>query len=421
MLLELSLENTIIKSIFIAIIFLFVNAQISKANMLAPASHVFGNDSFGIKNDPNNSMYLGQWRNQISDKLNPSYFNQLSQIHYDPAIINKPFNYTVEEFKFDGPVFTQYDFSNNFRDSEMYFSFSTQSINSTAFAVSQFISSLSPQTQFSKSKSNQQVVQQDFYAPSYTFSHGQSKFGLGFILVQQRFLDDSFGAVTYAVSTPSAISENPSLLNTKRGTGYNLNFEQRLPANIDLFLNYQTKIEMNEFDLLGHSYSDPGDFDIPSHYSASLSIPFFNSNKLNIIAEEILYSDINPIVHSGYSAEFLAAFNSPISPIFKLDDLTVYSMNYEKLLNPETTINLAVFSRQQAPAVAKIYNRILKADTAEFSYQFGINHKLTIGEINFIASFANKPILIGSTDFGRFTSSTLDRHLEGLISWNLRF
>ena len=134
-----------------------------------------------------------------------------------------------------------------------------------------------------------------------------------------------------------------------------------------------------------------------------------------------MYSGINPNVHSGYSEAFLAAFNSPISPIFKLDDLTVYSMNYEKFLNPETTINLAVFSRQQAPALARIYNRILKEDTANVSYQFGVNRKMPLGEINFIASFANKPIMIGSTDFGRYTSSTLDRHLEGVLSWNLRF
>lgn len=389
--------------------------------MLAPASHGFGNEIFKIDVAKNNSMHLGQWRNQISDKLNPSYFNQLALLNNDTRFTTQPFNYSIEEFKFEAPVFSQSDFSSALNNTEMYFSFSTQSINATPFALSQFISTLSPHDQFSKSKSNLQIVQQDFYAPSYTLSHGKSSFGLGFILVQQRFLDDSFGSVTYAVSSPSSISENPSLLNTNRGTGFNLNFVQNLPANIDLFVNYQTKIEMNEFDLFGQSYSDPGDFDIPSHYSASLSVPFLNSHKLNFMAEKITYSGIDTNVHSGYSNAFLNAFNSPISPIFELDDLTVYSMNYEKLLNDETTFNLGMLSRQQAPALANIYNRILKNDTAAVSYQLGVMHKLSIGEINFIASFANKPIMIGSTDFGRFSSSTLDKHLEGVISWNLRF
>jgi hypothetical protein len=150
-------------------------------------------------------------------------------------------------------------------------------------------------------------------------------------------------------------------------------------------------------------------------------MPLFDSNKIDFKAEKILYSGVDTNVHSGYSKAFLRAFNSPISPIFELGDSTVYSMNYEKLLNESTTVNVGVLSRQQAPALANIYNRILKNDTAKFSYQLGFLHKLTIGEINFIASFANKPIMIGSTDFGRFSSSTLDKHLEGVVSWNLSF
>ena len=345
----------------------------------------------------------------------------MAELNYDSRYNSIPFNYSIEKLTFQAPVFSHSDFSSVLNNSEMYFSFSTQSINATPFALSQFISTLSPLSQFSKSKSNYQVVKQDFYAPSYTFSHGKSSFGLGFILVQQRFLDNSFGSVTYAVSSPSSISENPSLLNTNRGTGYNLNFVQKLPATIKLYINYQTKIEMNEFDLFGQSYSDPGDFNIPSHYSVSLSVPFFASHTIDFKAENITYSEIETNVHSGYSDAFLAAFTSPISPIYEQDDLTVYSMNYEKLLNDTTSINLGVLSRQQAPALANIYNRILKNDTASVSYQIGVIHKLSIGQINFTTSFANKPIMIGSTDFGRFSNSTLDKHLEGVISWNLNF
>jgi len=389
--------------------------------MLAPASYGFGNDLFDHSSEKNNSMHLGQWRNQISEKLNPSFFNRLNHLSQDTRFIQRHFSYTVEEYSFEAPVFSKSDFSSKLENTEMYFSFATQSINATPFALNQFISSLSPKTQFSKSKSNHQIVQQDYYAPSYTYSHGKSSFGLGFILVQQRFLDDSFGSVTYAVSTPSSFYDDSSLLSTNRGTGYNLNFVQNLPADVNLYVNYQTKIEMNEFDLFGQSYSDPGDFDIPSHYSVSLSVPFFDSHKFNFKAEKILYSGIETNVHSGYSEEFIRAFNSPISPIFELDDLTVYSINYAKVLSDETTLNLGVLSRQQAPALANIYNRILKSDTAEFSYQMGLIHNLNFGELNFVASYANKPIMIGSTDFGRFSSSTLDKHLEGVVSWNLRF
>ncbi|MFK8011090.1 MAG: hypothetical protein AB8B80_03550 [Marinicellaceae bacterium] len=388
--------------------------------MLAPASHSFDNLVYD-KERQNNSMHLGQWRNHISQKLNPIYFSQLSDLSYDNRYINNPFNFSVEEFTFETPVFSHSDFSASFDHSELYFSFSTKSLNATPLTLGRFISSLSPNRNFGKSQTNYQIVKQDYYAPSYTFSKGSSSFGLGFILVQQRFLDDSFGSVTYAVSTPLSISEDPSFLSTNRGVGYNLDFVQNLPANIDLSFNYQTKIEMNEFDLLGQSYSDPGDFDIPSHFSANLSIPFLKSHEINFKAEKIQYSEIDTNVHSGYSEAFLTAFNSPISPIFKLDDLTVYSMHYEKLLNDTTTVNLGVLSRQQAPALANIYNRILENDTAKYSYQLGFLHKLPFGEINFVASFANKPIMIGSTDFGRFSTSTLDKHLEGVLSWNLNF
>ena len=389
--------------------------------MLVPASHGFGNDIYESNTPNNNSLHLGQWRNQISEKLNPSYFSQLNHLSTDNRFAINQFNYSVEEYNFEAPVFSQSDFSSSLNHSQMYFSFSSQSKNATPFALNQFISSLSPNAQFSKSNSNHQIVQQDFYAPSYNFSHGKSSFGLGFVLVQQRFLDDSFGSVTYAISSPSSISDDPSFLNTNRGTGYNLNFAQKLPGNINLYINYQSKIEMNEFDLFGQSYSDPGDFNIPSHYSISLSVPIFKTHKVDFMAEKILYSSIDTNVHSGYSTEFLSAFNSPISPIYEQDDITVYSMNYEKLLSEQTSFNLGVLSRQQAPALANIYNRILKNDTAQYSYQLGLIHQLSFGKINFVASYANKPIMIGSTDFGRFSSSTLNKHLEGVLSWNLRF
>lgn len=389
--------------------------------MLAPASHGFDNGQLNPEYSDKNSMYLGQWRNHISNKLNPLYFNQLVHVNYSPSFNSQNFDYSIEEFSFQAPVFSQSNFSDDINDSEVYFSFATQSLNATPFAVSQFISGLSPQAQFSKSKTNHQVVQQDYYAPSYTLSRGKSSFGLGFVLVQQRFLDDSFGSVTYAISSPSSISEDSALLSTNRGTGYTLSFKQELPANISVSVNYQNKIEMNEFDLFGQSYSDPGDFDIPSHYAISFDVPFLDSNNINVMAEKIDYSQIDSPVHSGYSQAFLNAFNSPISPIFQLDDLTVYSMHYEKNINKTTAVNFGVYSRQQAPAVANIYNNILKNDTASMSYKIGVSHQMAVGELNFFTSFANKPIMIGSTDFGRFSSSTLDRHLEGVLSWNLQF
>jgi hypothetical protein len=390
--------------------------------MLPPTMYENNAELSGLQFYNNSSMYLGDWRSQMLDKINPRYYNRLDNYNNNIShlrVLSK-ISYKNDNQQYLVPVATNAIFNSIFNNDSVYFSFALESTKITPFALNQIISNYSG-SRFAKSKNQTKLIEQALYTPGYVISKGNTSFGVAAVLVQQRFLDDSFGLVTFASSSSYQLYSDKAFINTNRGTGYQLNFKQRLPAKIDVSFEYRSEVKMNEFDSFGRSYSDPGDFDIPSEYTASLGIPIFNKNKINFSAEKISYSDVVPVVHSGYSQSFLNIFNSVISPEFKLEDLTVYSVSFEQNLNDNFSWNVDVISRQQAPATARVYNRILNNDTASVSYKIGLTHRTVFGNLNLYASFANKPLLIGGTDFGRLSSTSLNSHIEGVASWSYRF
>lgn len=369
------------------------------------------------------SMYLGEWRNAISKKLNPNYFKELDNTIAPSEKTNYQFvpGYINDINRFIVPVFSNDVFDSIELGNDVFFSFVSESVTITPMAFNQFNDTFTGSSGFKKPQSQLKMVEQEYYAPSYVFSRGKTSIGVGAVLLQQRFLDDSFGLATFASSSTYQPYDDQSFVTTNRGTGYQLNISQMLPAQINVSIDYRSEIFMNEFDTLGRSYSDPGDFDIPSQYTFSVNVPVRERVQFGFTAEKISYNSIDPIVHSGYSEAFLNAFNSPISPVFKLQDLTIYTVSYKQYLNKHLSWNIHVTSRQQPSATSRVFDRILKNDTASISYRVGISQNTAFGQFDLFASFANKPILIGSTDFGRLSSTSLNSHIEGVASWSYRF
>jgi len=398
-----------------------VSGQIAYANMLSPFA--MDTQTLGFNYSENNSMFLGQWKNQIADKISPNFYSNLDSLNSNANLTRAILysKYLVTAKRFIVPVFADNFTLGDIGSKSLYFSFSTENQAITPFAVSQMFNDISSFVPGKKEKSYSKLVGQEFYTPSYIISNGKSSFGVGAVLVQQRFLDDSFGNMIYSSSSTFQPYNDKAFINTNRGTGYQLNFIQQLPAEISLTVDYRSRIEMNEFDSFGNSYSEPGDFDIPRQYTLSLSVPFSNGYKLNVSSENIDYSNSKTVIHAGYSQDFLRAALGLLRPIFELKDLTVYSVGIEQQLTQNMSWKAAVVSRQQAAATTQIYNDILKNDTAAYSYRLGFSKNVSLGEFNFYASFANKPLLIGGTEFGRLTSTQLTRHIEGVASWGFSF
>ena len=399
------------------------------ANMFMSINDGVDKQSLGFKVSSStlqtrNSMYLGQWKDQISNKLNPSYFNSLvskrftKNVSYNKLLDIKFMpNYVDRSNKFIAPVFSDNTFALLDKGS-IYFSFASDSIQFEPTLLERSLSNFNSSA-FGSKYSKPTLLEQEYYTPGYVISNGKSSFGVAAILVQQSFLDDSLGSMTVATSSRNFVYFEKVQRLTNRGTGYQFNFTQKLFSDIDLSIDYQSQINMNEFDAYGRSYSDQGEFDIPKQYTVSLGVPVF-ANKMNFSAERISYSNIDSRVHSGFSEAFLNVYRGVFSPIYKLQDLTVYSMSFEQSFNNNFSWSMEVTSRQQAPATFEIYDRILKEDTASVSYKLGVSHNAPIGQFSFYASFANKPLFIGTTDFGRFNSS-LNQHFEGVASWSFQF
>ncbi len=378
-------------------------------------------------------MFLGPWKSLIADKISPAFYSNLDDLSSSANSANSMFHskYLVTTKRFIVPVFADNFSLDDIGSKSLYFSFATENQTITPFSVSQMFNNVSSFSQMfnnvssfvtdKKEKSYFKPVSQEFYTPSYIISNGNSSFGIGAVLVQQRFLDDSFGSMIFSSSSTLQSYNDKAFVRTSKGAGYQLNFTQQLPAEVNVTFDYRSRIEMNEFDSYGRSYSQSGDFDIPRRYSLLLSVPFAQGYKLNLSSENIDYSNSNTVVHSGYSASFLRAYNNPIKSRFELKDLTVYSVGVEQQLTHTMSWKAAVVSRQQAPATTEVYNNILKNDTAAYSYRLSFSKIVSLGKFNFYASYANKPILIGGTEFGRFTSTQLTRHLEGVASWSFSF
>ncbi len=398
-----------------------LGGQIACANMLSPFA--MDTQTQGLSYSKNNSMFLGQWKNLIADKISPDFYSNLGDLSSsaNSASSTFNFNYLVTTKRFIVPVFEDNFSLDDIGSKSLYFSFATGNQRISPFSVGQIFNDVSSFVLDKKEKSYSKLVSQEFYTPSYIISNGNSSFGIGAVLVQQRFLDDSFGNMMFSSSSTLQSYNDKAFIRTSKGTGYQLNFTQQLPAEVSVTFDYRSRIEMNEFDSFGRSYSQSGDFDIPRRYSLLLSVPFAHGYKLNLSSENIDYSNSNTVVHAGYSPSFLSAYSSPIRSIFKLKDLTVYSVGVEQQLTHTILWKADVVSRQQAPATTEVYNNILKNDTAAYSYRLGFSKIVSLGEFNFYASYANKPLLIGGTEFGRLTSTQLSRHLEGVASWSFSF
>lgn len=375
-----------------------------------------------------NHMFLGDWKSQISNQIMPNFFEN---IRNDSTELSYRFNSTsllgLSSLNYDRSWLAESILLNksaiNFlnRASNLSFSFHSESITADDLTLSK----LQVQSGFKSNNSayypNPELINQELYAPGYTFSHGFGSLGLSAVFVQQNFLDNKFGYLTLESQNNSLSYDDRVLYETSRGLGYQLNFDQQI-LNSQLGFDYQSKIEMNEFDTFGKTYSQAGDYDIPENFSVYLDMPAFKSQTIRLKAQKINYSDINAVINSGFSERFLALMNSPVRPVFEWDDLTVYSVWFNKSVSESLAWNVEIFSRQQALTQSNTLDTILKDDTAPVSYKFAIqNTILNHSNLEFFVSYADKPIFVGRTDFGRFLTNNLDKHIEAGLSWKREF
>jgi hypothetical protein len=420
------IKKSIKKSLAIFLSLSLTSVQVVSANILSTSLNTSEMNNIGMQIIDDNSMYLGEWRNQISAKLNPSYFNQLDRSNnvsdFSQNSQNLISSFTSTSSQFKVPVFSENIFNKLSEGSEVYFTFSTKTIKINQNFTPELFTSFNSLLDIGGGKyENNKLIEQELYAPGYVYSRGNTSVGVGILLVQQKFLDNSFGSVVLGNNFFNGSYKDNSLFNINKGTGYQFNISQKLTNRFDFSFDYQSQIIMNEFGSSDRSYSDPGDFDIPRQYTVSLGVNVLESSKINFTAEEIAFGNTRPLIHSGYSESFINAYNSPISPLFVLEDLTVYSISFNQEINESLKWNMDITSRQQAPATAIIFNNILKNDTASISYKLGLSFASAAGQFDFFTSFANKPLLIGGTDFGRRANSSLSDHFEGVASWSIQF
>ena len=374
-------------------------------------------------------MYLGEWKQSISNQIMPRFFEN---VDVDDSLRQTSLFSSslipISSFSTSGLNTKQYNFFNSqaiaLLDSTSIFAFTLRT-QFDEISDSKYNSVNIPLgvgfTNQNLKGTNPQLLSQYTYSSGYEYSYGGLSLGLAAVFVQQNYADANFGFITFDSQKSSAIYNDPILQETSRGLGYSLNFSQILPYSLKLALDYQAKIDMHEFGSLGKSYIQTGDFDIPENYSVSLNVPVLNKDNIKFTAKEIGYSDIKATLHDGFSPEFLRLMNSPVRPSFEWDDLAVYTIEYQKKFQNTQALSLGIASSQQAKTFSPTLNQILDSDTASISYKMSFESRLAGGKIDVFATYGDKPIFIGRTDFGRFLPDNIDAHVEAGFTWNRSF
>ncbi|MCF6287737.1 MAG: hypothetical protein L3J53_00685 [Proteobacteria bacterium] len=372
----------------------------------------------------NNSMYLGDWRNKISAKLMPSYFAHLNvNFATEQDTGNVDFlntNYHINQTKLT-LLMPISDLFNSYDDTMLNFSFVSEKMKLSQNAINANLFNNDKFRYTSRMRAVPVILTQESYSPGYTFVTGNNVLSINAILVQQTFSDNSITTSTVQ-NLPQQVNRDDAFYNINRGTGFNLGFKRNIIAGSYLAFEYISKIRMYEFGAQARNYSESGNFDTPQERVLILGLPIFAKSKLEFAAREIAYSQIDVSSQPGYLYYFRNNVNSFLRPNqVSLDNLVVYSIEFKHSINNAIAWNIKISSGQQATTSSVIYNNALARDTAKYSYKIGLSHNTAIGDFNLFASLANKPILIGSTDFGRFTNTTLSPHIEGVASWSFAF
>lgn len=399
-------------------------AQLASANMFSHATMDTFGLGFNYSASKTNSMHLGQWKYIISAKLMPSYFDDLStdsNSFETLSVLN--LNSKINKTRLITRLFSTDSFTDFSNDKVLSFSFISKvgELNQTAINANFYNSNKSFANKSSKI-SPVAILEQEYYSPGYTLSTGKNAFSINAIFIQQKFSDNSISTSSSQNIYQKQLYLDDHFYNVNRGTGYSINFKREFISDLYLTAAYNSKVRMNEFGSFGQSYSDFGNFDIPQKFLLSLGVPLIGNNKIEFSAENVSYSQIDINSRTGYSYYFLNHVRTFFRPDqVSLDDLTVYSVKFEQNLNGNFIWNIDISSTQQASTSSSIYNNALDKDTAAYSYKVGLYQNTSIGQFHLFASFANKPILVGSTDFGRFTNTSLGQHIEGVASWNFAF
>lgn len=247
--------------------------------------------------------------------------------------------------------------------------------------------------------------------------------GVSAVLAYQRFGASGLGMQAIESGHVSAWG-NPwydPLQDSGYGAGVRLALHSELTPRIAFDVDYQSRIDMEEFGNYYGVYSQPADLDIPARASVGLALQAGTQSWLSVSIERVLYSDISAFASRTLPDRFLSLLGDSTSPDFGWDDLTVYTVGWRWSDGETSQWRLDFSSRAQPNPTSRTLSQALSGELAENAMTVGYTRRTgDQSRFDLNAAYAPAEYAFGGSVLG-VASESLDQDFELEALWILDF
>ncbi len=218
-------------------------------------------------------------------------------------------------------------------------------------------------------------------AHKFAPNHG---IGITGILAYQRFEAKGMQAFGDFSTDPTNLTDRKHATST--GFGARVGYLGEFTPGFMIGASYQTKVAMSEFDKYAGLFAEKGDFDIPSNWSAGVSVKASRVLTLAGEVQQILYSEVNSVGNKMNPANFQhgVLLGSENGSGFGWEDMTIFKfgLEWEGIVDMPLRFGYS-YGEQPIPETETMFN-ILAPGVIEQHITFGFSKKMCKGrELSF--------------------------------------
>lgn len=182
-----------------------------------------------------------------------------------------------------------------------------------------------------------------FIAPTFAMKlNDHHTVGVSLNLAYQRFkatgLSDFIGYKKAADQAALSAGLSEQGYDSSTGVGIKLGWTGKMSDMLTVGATYQSKTRMSEFDKYNKLFAEAGDFDIPAHFSAGISVKATPSTTVVLDVQRIQYGDIKSIANPNNGTAADTFLGDSDGKGFGWDDMTVVKLGLSHRYNKDLVL-----------------------------------------------------------------------------------
>ena len=250
-----------------------------------------------------------------------------------------------------------------------------------------------------------------------------SSWGASVILAYQRFKAyglEAFGA-SGASSDPNNLTNNG--YDDSTGFGLKVGMQGEVTKGLTLGAQYQSEINMSEFDKYKGLFAEQGDFDIPATASIGLAWKTSATSVLTFDVQRIWYSKVKSVGNPMLPNLTTAFLGDSGGAGFGWDDVDVYRLGYQWESSPGMTWRVGYIDNSQPIASSEVVFNILAPAVQEQHFTFGLTKQMAKNsEFTFAAMYSPEEKVSGENPLSPGQNIELKmKQYELGVAWGWKF